>query len=94
MRKPCPHANPECKYFNKPTPPELANVQEHGCYADRSHEYYPEPVLRALGSWALAFYKAHWQQECRDQHDERHKSNRWHLPTAKEVEDWYNGNTQ
>lgn len=69
-RKPCEQANPNCKYWGRPAPPELKRRgQENGCYSDLDHI-----VPRRLGCYALAaFYitqvPENKQQLCRAEHD-------------------------
>ncbi len=80
-RKPCPFANEQCKYWNRPAPPELKREQDHGCFADHDHI-----VPQRLGTTALAacYIKQHpenQQQLCRELHDAKTSNGDAPLPS-------------
>lgn len=67
----CEGANPECPYFNRPTPGPLRGQQEHGCFSDTDH-IIPRFMGRQACSKLLKNFirsKANQQQLCRNEHD-------------------------
>ena len=70
---PCPNPNPECPYFNRPTPSTLKDSQEHGCFASCDH-IIPRFIGRQATSALVKNYvrsKANQQQLCRWEHDKK-----------------------
>lgn len=70
MRRECPNASPECKYYGRKPPQELRGLQEHGCFEDIEHL-----IPRRAGTCALSRYiiRRPENQEwvCRAEHDEK-----------------------
>jgi len=88
MREKCPFANEGCKYFNNDPPPELRDKQEHGCFRDTHHMFFPKEIVARLGRDAVRMNNALTVQLCRAEHDTYHSKVPFNLPTYAQLEAW------
>ena len=65
MRTPCPNANEECKYFDRPP---IVEGEDNGCFADKEH-IYPRRLGSCAISRAFIGLSENHVQMCRDEHD-------------------------
>lgn len=86
MREECPFANEGCKYFDKTPPPELN--QEHGCFRDEHHPYFPKEVIRMLGREVVRMNNEKVEMTCRQLHDRIHSTVPFNLPTYTDLVVW------
>jgi hypothetical protein len=68
----CNSCNEECKYFEQPPKPVLADTQEHGGYSDTHHLYWPKKFYTTLLEKAFVELEENKVQTCRAEHDEIH----------------------
>lgn len=76
----CPHANQACPYWDRPTPEQLEPAQEHGCFSDTHHNYFPENRYVSKLDKQFRDLQDNTEQLCRDDHEYLHETT---LPPKK-----------